>query len=387
MVSAHVDEILAAGVARGAVPGVVAVVVDPGGVIHEGAFGERSLGSGIPMTTDTVGAIFSMTKALTAAAAMQLVEQGRLSLDAPASDVCPELADRPVLSGFDDSGQPVLRPASSPMTLRQLLTHTSGFGYDIWNADISRWHEVTGVPTMGSDGRAALAAPLVSDPGTRWHYGIGLDWAGVMIEVASGTTLGEYMAEHLTGPLGMLDTAFVPSASMLERRSAMHIRLPDDSLMPIALPTPERGVFESGGGGLHGTMADYGRFIRMMLADGELDGVRVLAADTVAEMSRNQIGGLRVEPMMSCQPGLSLDAEFFPGHAKSWGLSFQINEEPEFTGRPAGTLMWAGLSNSYYWIDRESGIGGAYLSQVLPFVDPASMGLFFEMERAVYTAR
>jgi len=387
MVTARLDELLASGVDRGAAPGVVGVVVDRDGVLYEGAFGERSLDSGIPMTTDTIGAMFSMTKALTAAAAMQLVERGRLSLDAPASDICPELADRRVLTGFDGHGQPILRPAASPITLRQLLTHTSGFGYDIWNADVNRWHEVSGVPTMASDGRASLAAPLTFDPGTRWQYGIGLDWVGVMIEAASGTTLGAFLAEHLTGPLGMVDTTFVPSASMLERRSAMHIRLPDDSLMPIELPAPEHGVFESGGAGLHGTMGDYARFIRMMLADGELDGVRVLAADMVAEMSLNQIGDLRVEPLVSCQPDVSLDAEFFPGQPKSWGLSFQINEEPALTGRPSGTLMWAGLSNSYYWIDRTSGIGGAYLSQVLPFADVRSMGLFFEMETAVYSAR
>ncbi len=385
--TSRLDEILASGVARGAAPGVVAVVVDRDSVRYEGAFGERSLGSGHAMAADTVGAIFSMTKAVTAAAAMQLVERGRLSLDAPASDVCPELGACAVLTGFDESGRPELRPAASSTTLRQLLTHTSGFGYDIWNADLMRWHEVTGVPTMGSDGRAALAAPLLFDPGTRWQYGIGLDWVGVMIETASGTSLGEFIAENLTGPLGMVDTAFVPTASMLERRSAMHIRLPDGSFMPLDLPVPEHGAFESGGGGLHGTMGDYGRFIRMMLGDGELDGVRVLAAPTVAEMSRNQIGGLRVEPLASCQPGMSLDAEFFPGQPKSWGLSFQINEEPAFTGRPAGTLMWAGLSNSYYWIDRASGIGGAYLSQILPFADPGSMDLFFELESAVYASR
>ena len=210
--TSRLDEILASGVARGAAPGVVAVVVDRDSVRYEGAFGERSLGSGHAMTADTVGAIFSMTKAVTAAAAMQLVERGRLSLDAPASDVCPELGACAVLTGFDESGRPELRPAASSTTLRQLLTHTSGFGYDIWNADLMRWHEVTGVPTMGSDGRAALAAPLLFDPGTRWQYGIGLDWVGVMIETASGTTLGEFIAENLTGPLGMVDTAFVPTA-------------------------------------------------------------------------------------------------------------------------------------------------------------------------------
>ncbi len=381
-----IDSLLEAGVERGAVAGVAAVVVDRDGVRYEGSAGERRSGSGADMSFDTVGAIFSMTKALTATAAMQLVERGLLSLDAPASEVCPELARPEVLSGFDVDGLPVTRPAASPITLRQLLTHTSGFAYDMWNADLTRWHEVTGVPTMGTDGRAALAAPLVADPGTRWQYGIGIDWAGVMVEAVTSTTLGEYLAEHVTGPLGMPDTAFTLGASMVDRRSAMHIRLEDGSLLPIDMPEPGPEAFESGGGGLQGTVGDYGRFLRMILNDGELDGVRVLQPDSVAEMSRNQIGDLRVEPMISAAPGLTNDAEFFPGVAKTWSLAFQITEEPGFTGRPAGTLMWAGLANSYYWIDRTNGIAGAFLSQILPFADPGAMELFGEFETTAYAA-
>lgn len=172
--SSRIDSLLRDGVDRSAVPGVVAVVVDRDGVRYEGAYGEREIGSGIDMTVDTVGAIFSMTKPITAAAAMQLVEQGRLRLDAPASDVCAELAGRQVLTGFDRAGRPMLRPAASSPTLRQLLTHTSGFGYELFNADLVRWHEETGTPGLSANGPEMLQAPLVSDPGTRWEYGIGL---------------------------------------------------------------------------------------------------------------------------------------------------------------------------------------------------------------------
>lgn len=382
----QLDAILEAGISRGAAPGAAAIVVDRDGVRWQGSAGERVIGSGVEMTDDSVGAIFSMTKAITGAAAMQLVEQGKIDLDAPASDVLPGLADNQVLDGFDADGQPITRPPTTPVTLRHLLTHTSGFVYDIWNADAARWYEVTGTPNVLSLEKASLTLPLMFDPGTKWEYGIGIDLAGLMVEEVSGMTLGEYFAEHLTGPLGMTDTAFSHSPDMMARACGVHGRGPDGSLAPIDLPPPANPEFEMGGGGLHGTMADYGRFMRMILNDGELDGVRVLKAETVQSMCQNHIGEIRVESLATVAPQFSNDAEFFPGDEKSWGLSFQINEAPGFTGRPAGTLMWAGLANSFFWIDRENGIAGAYLSQILPFADEASTGLFFELEEAVYSS-
>ena len=335
--SEQLDAILQAGVERGAAPGASAIVVDRDGVRWQGAAGERVLGSGVEMTRDSVGAIFSMTKAITGAAAMQLVEQGKIDLDAPASDVLPSIGENQVLEGFDDNGQPITRPPATPVTLRHLLTHTSGFVYDIWNADAARWYEVTGTPTVLSLEKSSLTIPLMFDPGTKWEYGIGIDLAGLMVEEVSGMTLGEYFAEHLTGPLGMTDTAFAHSPSMLERACGVHGRGPDGSLAPMDLPPPENPEFEMGGGGLHGTMADYGRFMRMILNDGELDGVRVLKPETVQTMCENHIGELRVENLATVAPMFSNDAEFFPGEPKSWGLSFQINETACSTGRPAGT--------------------------------------------------
>jgi methyl acetate hydrolase len=171
---------------------------------------------------------------------------------------------------------------------------------------------------------------------------------------------------------------------MSERLATVHARLPDGSLMAFPLPVPGPDAHQGGGAGLFATMGDYARFVRMILRDGELDGVRVLEADTVAQMTVNQMGDLRVEPLTSAMPHLTNDAEFFPGQPKSWGMSFQINEAPAATGRAAGTLMWAGLANSYFWIDRTTGIGGTYLSQVLPFGDAGSLGLFTDFETAVY---
>lgn len=378
------DNILRAGVERGDVPGVNVLVVDREGVRYEGGFGERALASGEPMSTDTVSKIFSMTKAVTAAAAMQLVERGALSLDDPAGNVCKAIADVEVLTGFDQNGRPVTRPPARPVTLRHLLTHTSGYSYDIWDADCGQWYEATGTPTMATQKKTALMQPLMFDPGTRWRYGIGIDWAGQMVEAVSGLRLGDYFREHLTGPLGMESTAFDYAPEMAERAATLHARTPAGTLTPLPLSTTDAREFDGGGDGLKGTIGDYGRFIRMLLNDGKLDGARVLAADTVAQMCRNQIGDLRVEAMRSRVPAVSNDGEFFPGEEKSWGLSFQINEVPGFTGRPAGTLMWAGLANSYYWIDRENGIGGAFISQILPFADTRAMALYFEMESKVY---
>lgn len=378
------DGILTAGIEAGAAPGATAVVVNRDGTQWEGAAGERQIGSGSVMTHDTVGAIFSMTKALTGTAAMQLVERGQLSLDAPASELIPWLGEVEVLEGFDADGKARTRPPRTAVTLRHLLTHTSGFPYEIWNANDVAWRQQTGTPSLFTLQNKGMQVPLAFDPGTQWEYGIGIDWVGKLVESASGKTLGEYLAEHVTGPLGMHDTAFAPNASMLERTAAMHARGSDGSLTPIELSPPADPEYEMGGGGLQGTMRDYSRFIRMILNDGELEGQRLLQAETVAAMASNQIGDLRVKKLHTVLPNFSNDAEFFPGEPKSWGLTFQINETAWETGRPAGTLMWAGLANSYYWIDRENGIGGAYMSQIMPFADAKSMALFFDIEREAY---
>lgn len=384
----ELNSVLEAGVASGAAPGAVVQILDRDGVTYEGAAGERSIDSGIPMTTDTVGAIFSMTKALTGAAAMQLVEAGRVDLDAPAGTYVDELAKPAVvLDGFDADGQPITRPAVGAVTLRNLLTHTSGYVYDIWNSDMAKWYAATGTPNVLSLQIAGLETPLAFDPGSQWQYGVGIDWAGLLVERVSGQTLGEYFADHLTGPLGMNDTAFTHSDTMLERASAMHARLPDGSFAAIDLPPAEAPEFEMGGGGLHSTMGDYGRFIRMILNDGELDGTRVLAPETVATMAQNQMGDLRVTKLTSSAPDLSNDAELFTDVPKSWGLTFQIHEADDANGCPAGTLSWAGLANSYFWIDRTNGIGGCYLSQILPFADAGSVKLFYDVQRTVYANR
>ena len=381
-----IDDLLQSAVSRGDVPGVVATVVGRDGISYAGGFGEREIGSGVAMTPDTVGVIASMTKPVAGAAVMQLVERAKLELDTPASEICPELAATVVLTGFDADGNPTTRPPKSSITLRHLMTHTSGFVYPIWNSAMARYLEVTGHPPITTRLKEALRAPIMFDPGTDWEYGIGIDWAGQMVERVSGMTLGDYLAEHLTGPLGMKDTAFAHTPGMAERAASLYARQADGSLTPTTRAAGGEPEFELAGSGLFSTMLDYSRFIQMLLNDGELDGVRVLEATTVGQMATNNIGALRVMPLLSADPALSNDAEFFPGDPKTWGLTFQINEVPGHTGRPAGTLMWAGLSNCYFWIDRKNGIGGAYLTQIFPFADEKSLTLFYEFEAAVYDA-
>jgi methyl acetate hydrolase len=382
----RLDDLLAAGVKNGHVPGVVAALVDKDGLTYLGSAGERTIGTGDVMTTDTVGAIASMTKAITGAAVMQLVEQGHLDLDAPAETYCAELASPQVLEGFDDAGQPILRDARSQVTLRNLLTHTSGYAYDFTDQNLAQWYTATNTPGSQTRRLDSLKTPLMFDPGTRWHYGIGIDWAGLILERVTKTTLGDYFAEHLLEPLGMVDTGFTCTPNMLERKAALHLRTPDSSFMSFQMPRAENSEFESGGGGLFSTMSDYTRFMRMILNDGEFEGARVLGAKTVAQMATNNIGDIRVTELKSANPAFFSDGEFYPGVPKTWGLTFLINEEPLPNGCPAGALTWAGAFNSYFWIDRTTGIAGCYMSQVLPFFDAGTSGHFFDFQTAAYAS-
>jgi CubicO group peptidase (beta-lactamase class C family) len=378
------DAVLHGAVANGDVPGVVAAATDRDGTIYEGGFGERVIGTGIAMTTDTVGWIASMTKALTGTAAMQLVEQGRLELDRPAADWVPELSEVQMLEGFADDGEPLTRPPRRPITLRHLLTHTAGFSYEIWSEEIIRYQEAKGIPGIISCQNAALSTPLLFDPGERWEYGINIDWAGKMVEAASGRRLGAYMQEHIFEPLGMRDTAFKLRPDMRARLAKIHQRGDDDGFTALDFEIPQEPEFDMGGGGLYGTVGDYLKFVRLTLNRGEADGQQVLRPETVDMMARNQMGECRVRAVKTAMPPLSNDAEFFPGMPKTWGLTFMINTEQAPTGRSAGSLAWAGLANSYYWIDPKQGVGGVYLTQILPFADRKALRVFFEFEKAVY---
>jgi CubicO group peptidase (beta-lactamase class C family) len=367
-------------------PGIVAVAATERGRVYEGAFGTREMGANAPMALDTVVWIASMTKALTATAAMQLVEKGKLNLDRPAQDVVPELAKARVLEGFDAAGQPRLRAPKRLITLKHLLTHTAGFAYEIWQPDIARYQEVTGTPGITTCANAALTTPLLFDPGDRWEYGINVDWVGKMVEAISGQKLDAYFQQHILGPLGMKDTSFALSASQKSRLSRVHQRDDKGALAPIEFGLPENPEFLMGGGGLYGTAGDYLAFTQMIVQGGTLNGAQVLRRDTVELMAQNHIGALEVGVMRSAMPPLSNDVELFPGMSKKWGLSFLINTQPVPGGRSANSLAWAGLANTYFWIDRARRVSGVFFSQLLPFYDATAIELFGKFETEVYRA-
>ena len=378
------DKLLKDAVSRGDVPGVVAVATDAKGTTYEGGFGKRVLGQSAEMTPDTVVWIASMTKAITAAAAMQLVERGKLSLERPAAEVVSELGAARVLEGFDAAGKPRLRAPKRPMTLRHLLTHTAGFSYEIWSPDIARFQEVTGTPGITTCTNAALGTPLLFDPGDKWDYGINIDWVGKMVEAVSGQRLDRYLQEHMLGPLGMKDTSFKLSPSQRERLSAVHGRGPDGALAPIEFGIPQEPEFHMGGGGLYGTVPDYMAFCRMILNGGTHHGTQVLQASTVDLMAQNHIGAVEIGALKTAMPPLSQDVEPFPGMSKKWGLSFLINTQAVPGGRSANSLAWAGLANTHFWIDRTKRVCGVFASQLLPFYDDAAIDLLGKFETSVY---
>lgn len=366
-------------------PGVVALATDRRGTLYAGAAGHRVQGEPAPMAPDTVLAIFSTTKAITATAALLLAEEGRLDLDAPARTYAPAIGELQVLDGFAEDGSPTLRAPRREITTRMLLLHTAGLGYDIFNADYARLARERGQPTVTTGTRAALMTPLLFDPGERWEYGSNIDWAGQVVEGITGQRLGAVMQERIFAPLGMTSTAFTMTPAMRARLARIHQRGQDGSLKPLAtFELPQDPEVQMGGHGLYSTAEDYGRFIRLWLNDGAGEHGRVLKPETVAMAAQNGLGPMRIRALPGVIKALSHDAEFFPGMPKSWGLSFMINEEDAATGRPAGSLAWAGLANLYFWIDRRTGVGGFWGTQIFPFADPASVENYLAFETAVY---
>ncbi|NDK69610.1 beta-lactamase family protein [Rhodococcus qingshengii] len=382
----RLDDVLARATQRAdRVPGVVAMITDREGNIYEGAAGERALGHGEPMTLDTTFALFSTTKAITGTAVLQCVEEGLLDLDAPAATYVPDIGELKVLDGFDAGGNPVLREPKRDITTRMLLLHTAGFGYDFFNESYNRLSQEHGQPSVITCSKAALTTPLLFDPGEKWEYGTNIDWAGQVVESIRGHRLGDVMRQRIFEPLEMADTAFTMSPSMKDRLAPIHQRESDGSLTPlIGFELPAEPEVHMGGHGLHGTVGDYMKFIRMWLNDGAGTSGRVLSPETVAAAVQNGLEGQHVGLLPGVLPTLSNDAEFFPGVPKGWAYSFMTNEEVAPTGRPAGSLAWAGLANLYYWIDRQTGVGGFWATQILPFADAGSINGYLEFETAVY---
>jgi methyl acetate hydrolase len=381
---AQIDQILRQKCEAREIPGVVAMAATGNEVIYEGAFGKRDLSKNDAMTSDSVFWIASMTKAITTAAGMQLVEQGKLSLDEPIGKVLPDLAAPQVLEGFDANGEPKLRAAKKPITLRHLMTHTAGFAYDMWNGDCAQYLEKTGTPAITTCQNAALKTPIMTDPGTRWEYGTNIDFVGKAVEAASGKRLDAYLRDNLFTPLGMNDTGFRISDGMRPRLVGMHARGEDGALAAIPFELEQEPEFHMGGGGLYGTAADYIKFTQMILGKGRGNGHQVLKPETIALMSQNNIGDLTMGKLTTVAPIYTNDVDLYPDIVKKWGLSFLINTAKTPEGRSAGSLAWAGLANTYFWIDPVRNVSGVILMQLLPFADAKCLEAFAGFERGVY---
>jgi methyl acetate hydrolase len=381
--SSAVDGLLSAATRAGEVPGVVAMAASRNGMLYEGAFGSRRLGDGPAMTRDTVFRIASMVKLITSVAALQLVEQGKLSLDAPVPGIDPALSAPQVLDGIDPKGAPRLRPAKRSITLRHLLTHTSGFTYRLWDAKAVRYG--TALERLPRAQRSeAPHTPLMFDPGEHWQYGTGIDWVGRIVETVAEEPLDVYFRRHILDPLGMNDTAFVISPAQRAREASVHRRGPDGALTAQAVERPSNRHAFSGGGGIYSTAADYLTLLRVLMAGGAGDGVRILRPETVAMMGRNQIGAVDVGILRTTAPAVSNDVDLCPGVTRKWGLGHMLTMQAIPGGRSAGSMAWAGLFNTYYWLDPEKRVAAVFMTQVLPFADVPALHLLRQFERALY---
>ena len=373
------DKQFLAAVEAANLPGMAAMIVDSAGERFSHAWGERDAVAHLPMALDTPCQIASMTKAIASVAAMQLVESGVLGLDDPVGKLLPELAAPRVLTGFGPDGAPQTRAAQGDITLRHLLTHTAGFGYYFVHTDILKYYQHNGIPAPGR--REGIEMPLMFDPGTRWEYSVATDWVGLVVEAATGERLRDYVTARILQPLGMDASGFHDAPP--EGLATVHTRTPRGfAKSPMFISNAE---FDSGGGGLVSTAPDYARFLRAMLRGGELDGARILAPETVAEMARNQIGDMRAGFMPTAIPSIAGSFDNLPDQHTGWGLGFLINPETGPNGRSPGSLAWAGIFNSYYWIDPAADVAGVFITQMTPFGDAGALAAFGALERLAYS--
>jgi methyl acetate hydrolase len=313
-------------------------------------------------------------------AALQLVERGKLKLDEPAANIDPTLTSPQVLAGFDAKGVPQLRPAHKPITLRNLLTHTSGFSYPLWDPNVARYLKAI-------RGNSALPRrPLMFEPGARWAYGGSIDNVGQLVEIASGQSIDRYFSENITGPLGMNDTGFVITEKQRGRQASLHVRDPGGKLVAKPFEKLAAPTSFSGGGGIYSTAPDYLILLQALLNGGSLRRANILRPDSVASMSTNQIGNIEAGILKSANPALSNDVDFFHGVHLRWGLGHMVNVDPLKDGRAAGSGTWAGLFNTYYWIDPKKRIAGVIMMQILPFADKQSLVAYRQFERGIYHA-
>jgi CubicO group peptidase (beta-lactamase class C family) len=381
MNTAGIDAAMTDAVASGALVGAAAAVWSRTGT-YEGVSGEADVGR--PVAQDTMFHLASMTKAVTAVALMQLVEQQVVALDDPAGEHVPYVRDVQVLTGFGDDGTALFRAPARPITIRHLLTHTAGFAYP-WVDEMTAKY-VGALPTPAPGSQARVEHPPVFDPGESWAYGTGTDWLGRVVEAVSGLRLDAYFDAHIFGPLGMEDTTFLPNPDQIARLAIPHTRTPDGLVAsPVKLPAEDPEML-LGGSGLCGTVGDYLRFTRMLLDRGQFDGERVLAAETVDAMYADQLESTTVTGERRFSPDVAADLAAFVREDSGWGLSFQIHRQGRPGRRAPGSVSWMGGLNTFYWVDPATQLTGVFATQVAPLLDPDTGKAFARFERAVYEA-
>jgi methyl acetate hydrolase len=376
--SGNLDSLLAASVQRHGIPAAVFLTANSKEVTYTSAHGKRDSASEVKVGVDSIFAIASMTKAITTTAAMQLVEQGKVKLDEPAGEYLPELKDLQVIAGFDSAGKAQLRPAKRTVTLSHLITHTSGFSYNVWSPEMDKYVKQAG-PNPPAKG------PLVFDPGERWQYGNGTQWAGRLVEKISGKSLEQYMQDNILGPLGMVDTSYILQPAKLPRLVSTYRRQPDGKLKEDPRTQPAAPREFNGDGGLFCTAPDYAKFAQMILNNGKgVNGAQVLKRDTVAMMKKNQTGKIQAGILKTQNPAVSSDVDLHPGANDRYTYGFLMNETGYDGGRSAGSLAWAGINNTFYWIDPKKNVAGVAMMHFLPFVDKEAIAVLTDFEKAVY---
>ena len=380
-----IDRVLQRAVDSGAVPNVVATAADTDGPSYEGAAGARTAGTDQPLDGGTLFRIASMTKMVATVAALQLAERGELDLQAPVDTLVPAWAQLEVLDGWDGD-TPRTRPPATRATVHHLITHTSGLSYWFWNPELARWESATGTPNVMSGSRTCFSAPLVADPGTRFEYGINTDWLGLVVEAVSGRTLDKYLQENVLGPLGMTRTTFAPTAEQRADLVPVHVKDEEGRWVPTDIDWAEEPEWWAGGHGLYSTPRDYLRFQRMLLGNGELDGVRILRPETVDAAFTNQIGELDFPSHIpSGDPAVSHAWNGPTGQKWGYGLLLTTEQQPGM--RAVGSGAWAGVFNTHFWVDRARGVTGAIYTQFLPFIPEEALAVYADFERTVYAAR
>jgi CubicO group peptidase (beta-lactamase class C family) len=377
---ADVSAYLAARVSGTHVPGLVAMVVDAHGTRYVGAFGRQDVAGNIPMREDTIFRIASMTKPVTSLAVMMLVEEGKVALDDPIERYLPQYADPQVIESFFPLERAhSTRPAAHSITVRHLLAHTSGLAYPFTSATLTQ--------LQGSgEGARPLPSPtpLLHDPGAMWTYGESTRVLGLLVEKVGGVPLESFLSQRIFGPLGMDQTGYAVPAALRWRVATVHRRV-EGKLVETPNPA-EVSAPANGDGGLHSTADDYAKFIRLFLNEGRApDGRQLVQPATIRSMGVDQLGAVRVRLMESVSPALS--AAFPLGAGRDgFGLGFQVTAGPGNDGmRSAGSLSWAGIFNTQFWIDPVRGVGGILLMQYLPFYDQAAIDTLLGFERLAYS--